>query len=161
MRSPPSLLFSRRNTPGSLSCSFQDFWESSPLQSIPRGTADPVWLFLQGLKKQGHTSPTEGLCVALRGTGEPDPQLAWAALHSPGLIHTSRGRARIAGHTVSTVTATHCSNTIYPEAAKCFFTEQIFVHYTLTVPLTANSAIGRWINRCCTAEAAPQQPEPR
>lgn len=48
---------------------------------------------------------------------------------------------------INRVTATHHSNNIYPQAAKCFSTEQIFVRYTPTVPLTANRLIGRWINR--------------
>lgn len=83
-------------------------WGFSPLQTISRGNADPLWLFLQGLKKQeryifsepqGHASPTEGLHVAFGETGEPDPQLAsaQAALLSPGLIHAGRGCACISG----------------------------------------------------------------
>lgn len=73
--------------------------------------------------------------------------------------HRQRTCPYLRAHCINRVTATHCSNTIYPQTAERFLTEQIFVHYTLTVPLTASSTTGRWINRCCTAEAAPQRPE--
>jgi len=47
---------------------------------------------------------------------------------------------------VTRVTATHRSDNIYAQAAECFLTEQIFVRYTPTVPLTTHSVIRRRIN---------------